>query len=79
MANDLQKRARRQHKRQQKRARRAVEKMSHQTAQRIAAGEPSDIAIASEDTLDEEQAEKLRELVHQLCQARSAAGVSHKG
>ena len=55
------------------RVERAVAEMSAQAARRIAEGDPADIAIASEDALDEDEVEKLRHLVHRLCQARVAA------
>lgn len=49
---------------------RAVAEMSAQAARRIAEGDPSEIAIASEDPLDDDEIEHLRQLVHRLCRAR---------
>ena len=44
--------------------------MSAQAARRIAEGDPSEIALATEDPLDDEEAEQLRKLVHRLCKKR---------
>lgn len=55
------------------RVKRAVAEMSVQAARRIAEGDPSEIAIATEDALNDAEVEQLRTLVHRLCRARFAA------
>ena len=53
-----------------KRVKRAVANMSAEAARRIAEGDPSEIAIATSDALNDEEVERLRQLVHRLCKKR---------